>query len=95
VNFEVVDPVQRPEGRRPPREAEGRSRTDRRPVARQSEVEAVEQVVREPKVPRPVPEVPRSVYSHHHFSRPPLGSSGIKKHREIPALLGGLLKKTP
>jgi ATP-dependent RNA helicase RhlE len=97
VNFEVIEqPVQRAVERRPPREADGRSRADRRHVTRQPEEAAMpEKVIGEPKVPRPVPEPPRSVYSHHHFSRPPLGSSGIKKHREIPALLGGLLKKSP
>ncbi|NDU87148.1 MAG: DEAD/DEAH box helicase [Ferrovum sp.] len=48
----------------------------------------------EAKVPRQPKHTPRSVFSHQHFSRPPLGLNGIKKSREIPALLGGLLKKT-
>lgn len=34
-----------------------------------------------------------NAYSSRHFSRPPQGFPGIRKSREIPALLGGLLKK--
>lgn len=54
------------------------------------------EVEREPEAPVrrtvPPPEARTSVSSHH-FSRPPM--SIHKKPREIPALLGGLLKPTP
>ncbi len=51
------------------------------------EAEAPSKVRREPTEP------PRGHLSRSHFGRPPLASLG-KKPREIPALLGGLLKKT-
>lgn len=47
----------------------------------------------ETKVQR-ITEPVASVYASHHYSRPPLGFPATRKPREIPALLGGLLKKT-
>ncbi len=79
-------------GGRPPRRAtpdpeDHRSRYERRHPEREEPPAA------EVRVPRHEGNPSHAHGVSQHFSRPPLGLPGARKPREIPALLGGLLKK--
>ncbi|MDE2259143.1 MAG: DEAD/DEAH box helicase [Betaproteobacteria bacterium] len=74
---------------RPPRSAPADRATPRSPRTAHPQPEPDETPVRRTPV-----DAPRVSASGAHFSRPPVASLG-KKTREVPALLGGLVKKAP